>query len=111
MVIITLFIIVGNILLYFREVGATPLGCVNAQANGDPEYECVIDDKRQYSSATEKVNDVNLEQCPAYLPTRCQNQSHIDGVDLEQCPAYMPTTCQYQSPVDADTEGQYDDVL
>ena len=88
MIIITLFLIVGNILLYFREVGATPLGCVNAQADGDPEYECV-DNKCHYPSATQKVDDV----------------------DLEQCPAYMPTTFRNQSPVDAATEGQYEDVL
>ena len=111
MEIITLLLIVGNILLYFREVGATPLGCVNAQADGDHEYECVDYDKCQYPSATEKINDVNLEQCPAYMLTRCQNQSHIDSVDLEQCPAYMPTTCRNQSPVDANTEGDYEYVL
>ena len=88
MIIIALLIIVGNILLYFREVGATPLGCVNARADGNPEYECV-DDTCQYPSATEKVDDV----------------------DLEQCPAYMPTIFRNQAPVDAATKGQYEDVL
>ena len=89
MIIITLLLIVGNILLYFREYGATPLGCVNAQADSDREYECVDDNKCQYPLATQKVDDV----------------------DLEQCPAYMPTTFRNQSPVDAATEGQYEDVL
>ena len=109
-----LLLIVGNVLFYFfRDIGVTPLGCVNVQTDCDPVYECIDYDTPQYpsSSAAEKVNGVNLEQCPAYMPTRCQNQSHIDGVDLEQCPAYMPTTCQNHSPVDADTDGQYEDVL
>ena len=60
---------------------------------------------------TEEVNNVDLEQCPAYMPTKCQNRSRIDGVDLEQCPAYIPTTCQNQTAVTTDGEGEYDYYL
>ena len=83
------------------------LSCSGIQTYSNGKYKYAEEDKLQYPSpsSTEEVNNVDLEQCPAYLPTTCQNQSRVDDVDLEQCPAYMPTTCQNHSRVgDVDLE-------
>ena len=54
--------------VYYREVVAIPPSCINIETDCSPMYE----DIENFTPATDEVDDVPLEPCPAYMPATRQ---------------------------------------